>query len=158
MISSGLVHPVAVIIVPFISSQASFGFGDFAWKSPFDTVPADFHPLSLTNLQVTVGGANVLQSTLNYNYETFMEQILYCEQLTSADFGVTTGLFDASWWNFNRAYYINIERSNLTDKLQPRNLNISFTNNNTVPIDVLIFTIKSNQLTLDTETGIVSIP
>ena len=158
LISSGLVHPTAVIIVPFIGSQASYGFGDFAWKSPFDTVPGDFHPLSLTNLQVTVGGANVLQSTLNYNYETFMEQILYCEQLTSADFGVTTGLFDASWWNFNRAYYINIERSNLTDKLQPRNLNISFTNNNTVPIDVLVFTIKSNQLTIDVETGLVSIP
>jgi hypothetical protein len=158
LISSGLVHPVAVIVVPFIGSQASFGFGDFAWKSPFDTVPADFHPLSLTNLQITVGGANVLQSTLNYNYESFMEQILYCEQLTSADFGVTTGLFDAGWWNFNRAYYINIERSNLTDKLQPRNLNISFTNNNTVPIDVLVFTIKSNQLTIDVETGLVSIP
>jgi hypothetical protein len=158
LISSGLVHPVAVIIIPFISSTATYSFGDYAWKSPFDTVPGDFHPLSLTNLQVTVGGANVLQSTLNYNYENFLEQLVYCEQLTSADFGVSTGLYDQSWWNFNRAYYVNIERSNITDKLQPRNLNISFTNNNTVPIDVLIFTVKSNQLTIDCETGIISIP
>lgn len=158
LISSGVVHPTGILIVPYVSSQATFSFGDFAWKSPFDTVPGDAHPLSLTSLQVTIGGQNVLQSVLNYNYETFMEQIVYAEQLTSADFGVTTGLFDASFWNYNRFYYINIERSNITDKLQPRNINISFTNNNNVPIDVLVFTFKSNQLTIDCESGIVSVP
>lgn len=158
LISSGVVHPTGILIVPYVSSQASYSFGDFAWKSPFDTVPADGHPITLTSLQVTIGGQNVLQSVLNYNYENFLEQLVYAEQLTSADFGVTTGLFDASFWNYNRFYWVNVERSNITDKLQPRNINISFTNNNNVPIDVLVFTFKSNQLTLDTETGIVSIP
>lgn len=158
LISSGIVHPTGILIVPYVSSQASFSFGDFAFKSPFDTAPADGHPLSLTNLQVTVGGQNILQSVLNYNYESFIEQLLYCEQLTSADFGVSTGLFDASWWNYNRFYWVNVERSNITDKLTARNLNISFTNNNNVPIDVLVFTFKSNALTIDAETGIVSIP
>jgi len=158
LISSGIVHPTGILIVPYVSSQASFSFGDFATKSPFDTVPADGHPLSLTNLQVTVGGQNVLQSVLNYNYESFIEQLMYAEQLTSADFGVSTGLFDAAWWNYNRFYWVNVERSNITDKLTARNLNISFTNNNNVPIDVLVFTFKSNGLTIDVETGIVSIP
>lgn len=158
LVSSGVVHPTGILIVPYVSSKATFSFGDFAWKSPFDTVPGDSHPLSLTNLQVNVGGQNVLQSTLNYNYENFLEQIVYAEQLTSADFGVTTGLFSAAWWNSNRYYYVNIERSNLTDKLQPRSINVSFTNNNNVPIDVLIFTFKSNQLTIDVETGLVSVP
>ena len=158
LISSGIVHPTGILIVPYVSSQASFSFGDFATKSPFDTVPADGHPLSLTNLQVTVGGQNILQSVLNYNYESFIEQLMYAEQLTSADFGVSTGLFDASWWNYNRFYWVNVERSNITDKLSARNLNISFTNNNNVPIDVLVFTFKSNGLTIDVETGLVSIP
>lgn len=158
LISSGIVHPTGVLIVPYVSSQASFSFGDFAWKSPFDTCPGDAHPLSLTNLQVTVGGQNVLQSVINYNYEEFIEQVNYAEQLTSSDFGVTNGLFDAGFWNYNRYYWVNIERSNITDKLQARNLNISFTNNNNVPIDVLVFTFKSNELTIDVETGIVSIP
>lgn len=158
LISSGVVHPTAILIVPYVSSLASFSFGDFAWKSPFDTCPGDAHPLSLTNLQVTIGGQNVLQSVLNYNYETFLEQIMYAEQLTSADFGVTTGLFDSSFWNNNRYYYINVERSNITDKLVARNINISFTNNNNVPIDVLVFTFKSNSLTIDVEDGMVSIP
>ena len=158
LISSGIVHPTGILIVPYVSSSQPFGLGDAAYKSPFDTFPADGHPISLTNLQVTIGGQNVLQSVLNYNFETFMEQIMFAEQLTSADFGVTTGLFDAAWWNANRYYYINVERSNITDKLQPRNLNISFTNNSKVSIDILIFTWKSNQLTIDTETGLVSIP
>lgn len=158
LISSGIVHPTGILIVPYVSSTATYSLGDFAWKSPFDTVPGDAHPLSLTNLQVTIGGQNVLQSLLNYNYEEFLEQVMYAEQLTSADFGVSTGLFDAAFWNYNRYYWVNVERSNITDKLQPRNLNISFTNNNNVPIDVLVFTFKSNQLTIDVETGITSIP
>jgi hypothetical protein len=109
LISSGVVHPTGILIVPYVSSQASFSFGDFAWKSPFDTVPADAHPLSLTNLQVTVGGQNVLQSVLNYNYESFLEQLIYNEQLTSADFGVTTGLFDAAYYGSDHCmnYLIN---------------------------------------------------
>ena len=158
LISSGVVHPTAILIVPYISTAAGFSYGDFATKSPFDTVPGDSHPISLTNLQVSIGGQNVLQSVLNYNYETFLEQIVYAEQLTSADFGVTTGLFDSAFWNNNRYYWINVERSNITDKLQPRNINISFNNNCNLPIDVLVFTFKSNQLTIDCETGIVSIP
>lgn len=158
LISSGVVHPTAILIVPYISTAAGFSYGDFATKSPFDSVPGDSHPISLTNLQVTIGGQNVLQSVLNYNYETFLEQVVYAEQLTSADFGVTTGLFDSAFWNNNRYYWINVERSNITDKLQPRNINISFTNNCNQPIDVLVFTFKANQLTIDCETGIVSIP
>ncbi len=83
---------------------------------------------------------------------------MYAEQLTYADFGVTTGLFDAGWWYANRLYFINFERSNITDILQARNLNISFTNNYNVPIDVLVFTFKSNQLTIEVGTEITSIP
>ncbi len=157
LISSGIIHPTGVLIVPYVSSQAPFSFGDFAWKSPFDCCPGDAHRLSLTNLQVTVGGQNVLQSVINYNYEEFLEQVIYAEQLTSSDFGMTNGFFYAGFWNYNRYYWVYVERSNITDKLQARNLNISFTNKNNVPIDVLVFKFKSNQLTIDVETGIVII-
>ena len=53
LISSSIVHPTAILIVPYVSSAASFAFPDFATKSSFDTVPGDDHSLSLTNLQVT---------------------------------------------------------------------------------------------------------
>ncbi len=68
---------------------------------------------------------------------------------------MTNGLFDAGFWNYNRYYWVNVERSNIADKMKFEN---QFTNNNNVPIDVLVFTYKSNQLTIDVETGVVTIP
>ena len=44
----------------------------------------------------------------------------------------------------------------IADKLQPRNINVSFTNNSNVAIDLLIFTFYSDQLVIDVETGIVN--
>ena len=42
--------------------------------------------------QVSVGGQNVLNSTLNMTYENFLEQLNLAEQLASSDFVVSTGL------------------------------------------------------------------
>jgi hypothetical protein len=70
LINSGIVHPTAILIVPYISSASTNSLQDYAWKSPFDTAPATGHPCSLWNLQVSVGGVNQLQSTLNYTLKT----------------------------------------------------------------------------------------
>jgi hypothetical protein len=156
LVNSGIVHPTAVLICPFIASSTTVGFGDFQWKSPFDTCPATMSPLSLTNLQVSIGGQNVLNSTLNMTYENFLEQVNLAEQLTSSDFGVSTGLISQGYWEQNKWYFVNVERGNIADKLQPRNINVSFTNNSNVAIDVIIFTFYSDQLTIDVETGIVT--
>ena len=53
-------------------------------------------------------------------------------------------------------YFVNVERGNIADKIQPRNIDVSFTNNSNVPIDVIIFTFYSDQLVIDVETGIVT--
>ena len=105
----------------------------------FDTCPATLAPLSLINLQVAVGGQNVLQSTLNMTYENFLQQVNLAEQLTSNDFGVSTGLISQGYWEMSKWYFVNVERGNITDKLQPRNINVIFTNNSNVAIDLLIF-------------------
>jgi hypothetical protein len=44
---------------------------------------ATMSPLSLTNLQVAIGGQNVLNSTPNLTYENFLESVNLAEQLTS---------------------------------------------------------------------------
>jgi hypothetical protein len=99
---------------------------DYQWKSPFDTCPATMSPLSLTNLQVSIGGQNVLNSTLSMTYENFLEQVNLAEQLTSSDFGVSTGLISQGYWEMSKWYFVNVERGNISDKLQPRNINVSF--------------------------------
>jgi hypothetical protein len=141
-------HPTAVLICPFIAATTgtNSGFGDFQWKSPFDTCPslATLSALSLINLQVAVGGANVLNSTLNMTYENFLEQVSLAEQLTISDFGVSNGLISQGYWEVSKWYFVNVERGNIADKLQPRNINVNSTNNSNVAIDILIFTFYSD--------------
>ena len=156
LINSGVVHPVGILIVPYISSATQNGFGDFQWKSPFDTCPATSAPISLTNLQVSVGGVNQLQSTLNYTFENFVEQINLAEALTSSDMGISCGLFNQAYWEMFRHYYVNIERSALTDKKMARNINVSFQNNSLVPTDIITFIIYSDEFTIDIETGLIT--
>ena len=158
LINSGIVHPTGVLIVPFLApvTGTNGGLGDSQWKSPFDTCPCTTSPVSLTNLQVSVGGQNVLQSTLQYGYENFLEQVNLAEQLTSADFGISTGLFNQNYWENSKWYYVNVERGNTADKLSGRNINISFTNNSNVPVEIMVFIFYSDEVTMDVTTGLVT--
>jgi len=158
LVNSGIIHPTGILICPFIAATTgtNAGFGDYQWKSPFDTCPATLSPLSLINLQVGIGGQNILNSTLSMTYENFLQQVNLAEQLTSSDFGVSTGLISQGYWEQSEWYFVNVERGNISDKLQPRNINVNFNNNSNVPIDVIIFTFYNDQLTIDVETGIVT--
>jgi hypothetical protein len=158
LINSGIVHPTACLIVPFLGANpaADGGFGDYQFKSPFDSCPATTSPCSITNLQVAIGGQNILQSNLFYNYEHFISQVNVAESLTSSDIGLSTGLFNQKYWESSRWYFVNVERSQLADKLQPRNVNISFNNNSLVPIDVMVFIFYSDEFVIDVETGIIT--
>ena len=155
LVNSGVVHPTGVLICPFPAANATSGFTEAEWKSPFSSSPATISPCGLTNLQVNVGGQNILQSTLFYNYENFIEQVNLAEQLSSSDFGISTGLIDQNYWESSKWYFVNVERSEKADKLNPRNINVSFNNNSNVPIDVLIFTFYSDEFTINCTTGVV---
>jgi hypothetical protein len=50
--------------------------------------------------------------------------------------GVATGLINEVYWEMSKWSCINVERGNIVDKLQPRNINVSFTNNSNVAIDL----------------------
>jgi hypothetical protein len=63
------------------------------------------------------------------------------EQITSSDFGISTGLINQNYWENSKWYYVNVERGNAADKLNGRNINVSFTNNSNVPIEVMVFII-----------------
>ena len=158
LINSGIVHPTGVLIVPFLApvTGTSGGLGDSQWKSPFDTCPCTTSPVSLSNLQVSVGGLNVLQFTLQYGYEHFLEQLNLAEKLTSSDFGISTGSINEYYWENSKWYYVNVERGNAADKLNSRNINVSFANNSNVPIEVMVFIFYSDEITIDVKTGLVT--
>ena len=139
IVSVGINHPTSVLLVPFIASNSTSLLMDYQWKSPCDTFPDTTSSLSITNLQVSVGVQNHLQTTLDYNHDNFISQVSNVEELVSAqDYGLSNGLFSQQWWEWSK-YYVNCERSQSGDKLVPCNINVSFTNNSTVAMDVLIF-------------------
>jgi hypothetical protein len=158
LINSGIVHPTGVLIVPSLApvTGTSGGLGDSQWKSPFDTCSCTTSPVLLTNLQVSVSGQNILQSTLQYGYEHFLEQVNLAEQLTSCDFGISTGLINQNYWQNSKWFYVNVERGNAADKLNGRNINVSFTNDSNVPIEVMVFMFYSDEIAIDVETGLVT--
>ena len=166
LVQSGIKNPISVLIVPFISTgcgttttaglalSGSLGFTQYG--SPFDTSPSSYAPISLTNLSVTLGGVNVLNTSLNYTFENFLSQIVTAESLTSADVGVAVGLITQSWWEQNRVYFVDLARANAADREMPRNLNISFNNNTQIPIDIMVFTIYLDKIVLNVQTGQVN--
>jgi hypothetical protein len=161
LVQSGIKNPLGLLIVPLISqsqtttlsSASPYAFSQYG--SPLDTCPATYAPISLTNLQVTLGGQNILNSTLFYTYESFLEQVVLADNLTSSDLGIGAGLINQAWFENNRTYYVDLKRSRDADKASTRNLNISFTNNSNVAIDIIVFTIYLDKLVIDVETGLI---
>ena len=74
-------------------------------------------------------------------------------KLTSSDFGISTGLINQNYWENSKWYYVNVERGNAADKLNGRNINVSFTNNSNVPIEVMVFIFYSDEVTINVKTG-----
>jgi hypothetical protein len=65
--------------------------------SPFDTAPITTAPISLMNLQVSIGRINVLQNVLSYGFSNFIEQVMQYEKIASGDFGLSCGLINQAY-------------------------------------------------------------
>jgi hypothetical protein len=152
LIQSGITNPYALIIVPYISSTAP-GMSGYQWQSPFDTAPATSSPCILSNLQIQLGGQQVLNSSYYYGFEDFVTQYVNCESLSSSDFGVGVGVINKEWWDLNRIYYVNLSRSTKSDRMTPRNIVLSFKNDSLVPIDVKVFTVYLDSFKINVDSG-----
>ena len=160
LVQSGVSGIRGILIVPFVSSTTNgtvlstvaTNITTFAQiQSPFDTAPATSAPISLTNLQVSVGGVNQL-----YTYENFLEQVSLYEKINGADMGLSCGLINQQYWDTSRSYYVDLSRGSISDNLSPRNVNITFNNNSNVTIDVMVFTEYYKEMIVDVETGLIS--
>lgn len=153
LIQSGITNPYALIVIPYISSTVNTGVG-YQWQSPFDTSIGS--PCIIENLQVQLGGQQILSSPYNYGFETFLTQYVNAEALSSSDFGVSCGVISKEWWEMNRIYYVNLSRSTKADQITPRNVVLSFKNTSRVSIDVQVFTVYLDSITLNVDTGAVT--
>ena len=69
--------------------------------------------------------------------------------------GISTGLINQNYGGNSKWYFVNVERGNAADKLNGRNINVSFTNNSNVPIEVMVFIFYSDEVTINVTNGLV---
>ena len=165
LVQSGIKSARGVWIVPFQSSTVNgtvnavsvTGVTTFSQlQSPFDTAPATNGPFSLTNIQVSLGGVNILNNVLLFTYENFLEQTSMYEKINGGDLGLSCGLINQiQWENAMRFYYVDLSRSTVSDLNTTKQLNISFNNNTNCTIDVMFFIERFKSIALDVQTGIV---
>jgi hypothetical protein len=161
LVQAGIKAPLGCLIIPFVSTSQPTQVGGpiplavAQYGSPSDTAPATSSPISLTNLQVQVGGKNQLSSALQYTFENFLQQVSLADTQIS-ELNLQTGVFNQAFWENNRMYYVDLTRSSSVDKENHRQLSVSFKNNSKVSMDCLIFTIYASRVSLDVETGVVS--
>jgi len=160
LVQSGIKNPLNVIIVPYLATDISATANTSGFVSqlinPFDTFGATFSPIILGNLQVQVGGKNILGPLLNYGYDVFLQQISSHESLGLSDLGVNQGLFNQEFWELNRVYVIDVARSQSTDKMTPRSIQVSFTNNCSKTINYLVFCEYLDSFEVNTLVGTVN--
>lgn len=168
LVQSGVSKIRGVMIIPFLSASttglltvtnAITGISAFSpLLSPFDQAPNQNGPISLINLQVSIGGQNVLQNNnLSYTFENFLEQMSVYEKIGASDLGISCGLISQYAWEQGspRVYYIDCARGNISDSLTPRNVNLTFTNNSSQTIDILIFTEYFQECEVNVESGFI---
>lgn len=174
LVQSGVKRPRGLLILPFLSatsgaSSSSTGSGNGTYStlvtgitsfadqlSPFSTAPATTGPISLTNIQVSVGGTNFLQNVCQYSWEAFMNYTQMYEKVNGIDIGLKSGLFSQFYFeNAYRAYYIDLSRGTLADELTERTVSLSLVNNSNALIDCYTFLEYFAEVEVNIENGIV---
>ena len=167
ILQTGVSNIRGVWIIPFISSSIygsvpssiiTSGVTSFAqYQSPFDQAPNQNGPLSIINLQVTIGGQNMLMNTLNQTFENFIQQVGLYEKVNAGDLGFSCGLFSQYYWeNALRVYYVDCTRGMPGDLMSPRTVLASWGNNTNVTCDYMTFVEFFTEAVIDVETGVVS--
>ena len=169
IVQNGVTNARGIFIIPFNSASLNGSVNSTnitgnsitpfsQLQSPFDTAPATSGPFSLINLQVSLGGVNVLNNILSYSWENVLEQISLYEKINASDLGLSCGLINEFYWsNAYRVYYVDLTRCNISDLNTPKNLSVSFNNNTNCTLDVMFFTEYFKEIVVDVETGAVQV-
>lgn len=149
LIQGGVRNPYALIVIPFIASTNGVNSSGYAWQSPFD--PSLGSPCTLENIQISIGGTQLLNTPVNYTFESFLN-FNSCESLSSSDFGVSCGLISREFYENNKIYYFNF-RNTISDAMTPRSIVLSFKNSSLVPVDCLVYTLYLDSIEVNVDTG-----
>ena len=166
--NAGLRGIKGVWVLPFVDSSvhgiANAGTGGTAttpfaqWLSPFDSAPVTTSPISLSNLQVNIGGQNVLQDPVQNGIDHFMQALeIYDTRLNAGDHrGLSNGIYESALrWNGSKVYYVDCSRDTDNQILSPRSVTITAKNNSNVTACIITFVEYKKSAQIDCETGLI---
>jgi hypothetical protein len=176
LVQSGISNPKGILILPFLSNATGSQLGNYSavttngtalnssittvaqQQSPYDQAPFQTSCASIINLQVAIGGVNVLSNVMSWGWEEFIEQVSLVDKINASDFGLSCGLINQAYYEHAyRVYYVDLSRSNVAELMTPRNITISLTNNSLQPLDLQVFIEQYKSGVVDVETGIFNI-
>lgn len=161
LVQSGVRRITGVLLIPYMSASThglntvntvvSTPFHPAV--SPFDTAPVTT-PMSITQLQIQIGGKNQLENFYNYTYENYIQQVNDYSKVNGSALGLSNGLISQqAWENGYRYYFVDCSRYTNATACEPRNVAVSFVNNTLQTIDVVCYVEYLDEQILDVETG-----
>jgi len=164
LVTNGIPNIRSVLVLPFLPS-ASNGVAGFIANSvvsntllsPFCSTPASPDPIAITNFQIQVSGRNLFINQLQYDFETYYEQLVSSNQLNgSLTTSLSSGLISKrDFQSLYRYYYGNCSRSLPSEEGVSKAIQILGTIVSPIAtaVDLMVFVEFEREVTIDVRTG-----
>jgi len=168
LVTNGIPNIRSVLVIPLLprasNGAAAAAAGVFVagqtsstLLSPFCSTPATPDPLAITNFQIQVSGRNLFINQLQYDYETFVEQLVCSNQLNgSLTTSLASGLISKRDFQYlYRYYYGNCSRSLPSEEGVSKAIQILGTIQTPIAtaVDLMVFVEFEREITIDVRTG-----
>ena len=167
LVTNGIPNIRGILVIPLLPKSSNGVASTYATTtpiagvttssllSPFSTTGGTPDPISLTNFQIQISGKNLFINNLQYDYETFLEQLSCSNQLNG---GLTTSLSSGligfeDFEGLYRYYYGNASRSIPSEDGVAKAVQVSGVNNSPVSIDFMVFIEFERQIVVDVRSG-----
>jgi len=145
-----------LIVVPMLSKSASGACGRRPSDSPFCSEPSTCSPHFLSDIQVSLSGSNVYQSSIVFKYENFLQEMAgrYGVNGSMTD-GVTSSLISMKDFDSGVFGYISVDLSRRLQYDDMTALSLEFKGkvNSPLPLDFLVYVEHEKDFTMDLATG-----
>ena len=167
LVTNGLPNIRSILVVPLLPRASNGVASTYATTtplagvttstllSPFATTGGTPDPISLTNFQIQISGKNLFINNLQYDYETFYEQLVSSNQLNgSLTTSLSSGLIGKSdFQNLYRYYYGNAGRSIPSEDGVAKAVQVSGVNNSPQTIDLICYVEFERKIVIDLRSG-----
>ena len=164
MVSNGIPNIRSILVLPLLPKASNGTASAIAnattsstLLSPFCSTPSSPDPIIIQNFQIQISGKNLFINQIQYDYETFYEQLVSANQLNgSLTTSLSSGLVSKQdFQSLYRYYYGNCSRSLPSEEGVSKAVQIQGTILTPIAtaVDLMVFVEFERTMTIDVRTG-----